>query len=261
MGKRLSKDDIEERLAALARRHGCGFRPESPDAVGSDVFLIGRLYREGGVMVDLGGGISARNGVLAQLGMTIYVVDLLSDYWECRPTNATPIAPEIKLLEACGVQFIHADVSTFDFATRFANDSVDVVASLHCLEHLHQSPKLVLESAMRALKPGGLLLIEVPNAANIRKRVALLMGRTNYTAYNSYYHSSPYVGHVREYTVGDLGQLARNVGASRYRIFGRNSVYGHWVERVPYPIRRLLDGGLQCFPGLCSSLLLEVTRA
>jgi SAM-dependent methyltransferase len=193
--------------------------------------------------------------------MSIYVVDLLSDYWELKATNPTAITREIKFLEACGVQFIHGEVSTFDFRTHFVDKSVDVVTSFHCLEHLHQSPKFVLESAMRALKPSGLLLIEVPNAANIRKRIALLMGHTNYPDYSTFYYSSPYVGHVREYTVGDLRQLGRNAGATKYRIFGKNTIYGPWAERIPYPIRRPLDVWLQLFPSLCSSLLLEITNA
>jgi SAM-dependent methyltransferase len=219
------------------------------------------MYREGGVLVDLGGGIAVHNGVLAQLGMSVYVVDLLSDYWERKAANPTAINREIELLERCGVQFIRGEVSTFDFANRFAANSIDVVASFHCIEHLHQSPKFALESAMQALKPGGLLLIEVPNAANIRKRIALLMGHTNYPAFDSYYYSPAFVGHVREYTVGDLRQLGQNLGGPRYRILGKNTTYGHWVERIPHSIRRVLDAGLQPFPGLCSSLLLEVTKS
>lgn len=258
---RREKADIEARVAVLGSQYGPNLQPRSPDILLSEIFRVCRLYRQGGVLVDLGGGIAVHNGVLAQLGMSIHVVDFMNDYWEHKADQPTAISSEIRLLEDCGVRFIHGEVSEFDFTTQFAPGSVDIVASFHCLEHLHHSPKFVLESAMRALKPGGLLLIEVPNAANIRKRLALLLGRTNYPTYNLFYNNSPYLGHVREYTVGDLRQLASNLGAKEYRIFGRNTIYGRWAQRIPYFIRKALDAGLQCLPGLCSALFLEVTKA
>lgn len=227
----------------------------------SDVFRVIRLYREGGRLVDLGGGISAHNGVLAQLGMIVYVVDMLDDYWEHKATAPSSITQEVELLQAWGVRFIRHEVLTYDLTAHFADNPLDAVTSFHCIEHLHHSPRRVLESAMRVLKPGGTMLIEVPNAANARKRLALLCGRTNYGSYNSFYYNEPFVGHVREYTVGDLRQLAQNLGASIYRVFGKNnSVYGEWVEGIPSAIRKSLDRALQAFPGLCSSLLLEITK-
>jgi ubiquinone/menaquinone biosynthesis C-methylase UbiE len=78
------------------------------------------------------------------------------------------------------VRFIQHEISTRDLTTHFADNSIDVVTSFHCIEHLHGSPRLVLEAAMRVLKPKGIMIIEVPNAANVRKRLAVLCGRTNY---------------------------------------------------------------------------------
>jgi hypothetical protein len=121
-----------------------------------------------------------------------------------------------------------------------------------------------MESAMRVLKPGGTLLIEVPNAANLRKRFNLLRGRTNYWSYSAYYNFSPYLGHVREYTIGDLRQLAQYIGATEYRIFGRNFIIGAGMERAlrrfPRPVWPVLDRSLQVVPGLCSCLFLEISK-
>jgi 2-polyprenyl-3-methyl-5-hydroxy-6-metoxy-1,4-benzoquinol methylase len=227
----------------------------------ADTFRVRRLYRKGGTLIDLGGGISAHNGVLAQLGMTVYVIDMLDEYWEHKATAPADISQEIQLLKARGVRFIPGEISMYDLRRDFAESSIDVVTSFHCIEHLHRSPRLVLESGMHILKAGGTMLIEVPNAANARKRLALLCGGTNYGPYNSFYYNEPFVGHVREYTVGDLRQLAQNLGASTYRIFGQNNtVYGKWVETIPSLMRRLLNRVLQAFPGLCSSILLEITK-
>jgi SAM-dependent methyltransferase len=266
-----SRPDVpvfKEMLASLYQHYSPSLQG-SLTAQASDLFRICRLYQDGGVLVDLGGGISAHNGVLAQLGMKVHVVDMLTDYWDHRdwlPGGAASakINHEFELLESCGVQFIQAEITAYDFTKHFAEDSLDIVTSFHCVEHLHQSPKIPLESAMRVLKPGGTLLVEAPNAANFRKRVALLMGRTNYEPYNWYYNISPWLGHIREYTIGDLRQLAGNIGAREYRIFGKNFLLGprvqHTLEYIPRPLYDTIDATLQLFPGLCSCIFLEVRK-
>jgi len=226
-----------------------------------DVSRVTRLYRKGGTLIDLGGGISAHNGVLAELGMTVYVIDMLGTYWEHKAAAPTNISNEVRILEACGTRFIERNISTCDLTKIFPEESVDVVTSFHCIEHLHCSPRLLLESALRVLKPGGTMLLEVPNAANVRKRLALLRGATNYGPYNDFYYSDPFVGHVREYTVGDLQQLATNLGAIHFTIFGQNNaVYGKWVTAIPVALRDVLDRALQVFPSLCGSILLEIIK-
>ena len=114
---------------------------------------------------------------------------------------------------------------------------------------------------MRVLKPDGTLLIEVPNAANARKRLALLFGRTNYLPYCLFYYSSDYRGHIREYVSDDLNQLAQNLGAKSYRIFGNNTYGGRWIDAIPRPLRVSLDRVLKMFPGLCGALLLEASKS
>ena len=267
-----SRPDVrafKEMLASLYKEYSTSLQQESLAAHASHLFRVCRLYQKGGMLVDLGGGISAHNGVLAQLGMKVHVVDMLTDYWNHRdwlPGGAASakINHEFELLESCGVQFIQAEITTYDFTKHFTEDSLDFVTSFHCVEHLHQSPKIPLESAMRALKPGGTLLIEVPNAANLRKRLALLMGRSNYEPYKWFYNNVPWLGHVREYTTGDLRQLAGYLGAEEYRIYGTNFIQGAAVERalkyIPRTFYHAFDATLQLFPGLCSCIFLEIRK-
>jgi SAM-dependent methyltransferase len=265
----LHVSEVHERLLQLKKQFKPSLQSEALKAQPSHVFRILRVFRQGGVLVDLGGGISAHNGVLAQLGMAVYVVDMLTDYWNHRDwlpggAEAAAITHEFELLESCGVQFVRDEILTCDLTAAFAENSVDVVTCLHTLEHLHHSPKIPMESAMRVLKPGGTLLIKVPNAANLRKRFNLLRGRTNYEPYSDYYNFSPYLGHVREYTIGDLRLLAQHLGAAEYRIFGKNFLVGPGMNRalkcLPAPIRPVLDRALQTVPGLCSCLFLEITK-
>jgi SAM-dependent methyltransferase len=257
----LNLDDVQTRLSRLARQYRPRLQPDPAHARARHVHRIGRLHREHGVLVDLGGGISLHNGVLAQLGMHLYVEDLLGEYWERKASEPTSIDHEVGVLAAHAVQFIRQEISTCDLTQHFADNSVDVVTSFHCLEHLHQSSKRVLESAMRVLKPGGILFIEVPNAANARKRLALLCGYTNYLPYNLFYYSADYRGHIREYAVGDLHQLAENLGITSYRILGSNTYGACWIELIPSRLRKMLDFGLRLFPGLCGALLLEAEKS
>lgn len=261
MNRVMDLKEIEGRAQALRKQYKPGLQRGGDSSAARVKLLHSKgLYRKGAVLIDLGGGISGHNGLLAQLGMQVYVVDMLGEYWKNRSVAPLPITEEVALLEACGVKFISHDISTYDLTADFAENSVDGITTFHCLEHLHRSPKFVLESAMRVLKPGGKMLIEVPNAANARKRLALLRGRTNYEPYNEMYYTDPFIGHVREYTVGDLHQLAVNIRASTYRIYGQNTVYGDWVDRIPSALRSMLEHALQAFPGLCGALLLEITK-
>lgn len=253
--------DIQKRLSLITNQYKPELQADPLYSQPRHVFRVTRLYRKNGTLVDLGGGISVHNGALAQMGMNVSVVDLLGEYWERKASEPTSIDREVKVLEACGVRFIRQEVASCDLTQYFADSSVDVVSSFHCLEHLHQSPKGVLESAMRVLKPGGTLLIEVPNAANARKRVALLFGRTNYLPYQLFYYSADYRGHIREYVSDDLYQLAHNLGAGSYRIFGNNTYGGRWIDVIPAPLRMSLDRMLKMFPGLCGALILEASKA
>jgi SAM-dependent methyltransferase len=54
-----------------------------------------------------------------------------------------------------------------------------VVLAADCLEHLG-SPERILRLIHAALPPGGLLLVSVPNVANLYVRLALLCGRFPY---------------------------------------------------------------------------------
>jgi SAM-dependent methyltransferase len=63
------------------------------------------------------------------------------------------------------------DVRTGDFLSQpFAPDSFDVVIFWHSLEHV-SNPLAALDRAREILRPGGLLVIAVPNFASIQSRV------------------------------------------------------------------------------------------
>jgi SAM-dependent methyltransferase len=55
----------------------------------------------------------------------------------------------------------------------------DVVVCADILEHL-PSPEELLAAIHKWLKPGGVLLVSLPNVANITVRLSLLLGRFSY---------------------------------------------------------------------------------
>lgn len=212
-------------------------------------------YCPGGSLIDLGGGVSGTNGFLSLNGMDVTIVDLFQEYYSWS-TIKDPIAEQQDYLASLGVKFIHADLVECNLLDHFAPDSVDSVVTYHTLEHLHHSPRQLLESAMQVLKPGGTLVIEVPNAANLLKRIKLLLGGTNYPNYSAFYEKERWVGHVREYTVGDLRQVANRLGLASWRIEGKNWYGSLYRKKILEFVAKPLDALLQTRPGLCGSLFL-----
>lgn len=54
------------------------------------------------------------------------------------------------------------------FLKQFPDDSIDVVSSFHVIEHIgFDNVKLLIEQALRVLKPGGIIILETPNPENI----------------------------------------------------------------------------------------------
>lgn len=259
-------------LERMARKEVCEFfarHTENLGAINSAVidgilYRVLKFYEKGAVLVDLGGGISPVNAVLSKMGMDITVVDYMSLYWDSsaalREADSNPrdkgfSSGEIfDLLRSYGVKFYSADLQRADLAQFVSPGVVDVVVSHHCIEHFSQSPRLLLNSAVQILKDGGRLVIEVPNAANARKRLALLVGRTNYPNFDSYYFSDPYLGHVREYTVNDLKRLGSLLGLMDQRIYGTNYL---GLDRLPAVLQRPVDYLLRFAPSLCASLFLD----
>lgn len=77
------------------------------------------------------------------------------------------------------------------------------------IEHLHGSPRYALREIFRGVRPGGQIIVETPNVANLRRRVVLLLGRNPINVKYFYESSYPYTGHVYEYTKSDLENAIR----------------------------------------------------
>ena len=77
------------------------------------------------------------------------------------------------------------------------------------LEHLYTAPTLVLGFVYSLMAPGGILIVETPNAVSLKKRLRLLVGRHPYEMIRE---NAKNPGHFREYTRSELLTISHSVG-------------------------------------------------
>ena len=107
----------------------------------------------------------------------------------------------------------------------------DLIIMAEVIEHLYTSPSLVLAFIKSLLKPNGVLIIQTPNAAALRKRLELLLGRNPYELIRE---DATNPGHFREYTARELQEFAAGLGLRVDRC-----VYEVYMD---YRFRRMTSG-------------------
>lgn len=217
-----------------------------------DIFWFARraeeIFTPSGKFVDIGGALNPVNLILSEMGMEVHVVDfdIIGKYRQ---------NPKYNILAAAGVNFINADCIDYRFE-EFSDASIDCVGSFHTFEHFHHSPRGLCEAMLVKLKPKGKFILETPNAANLKKRIKILLGQTNYLSFNAYYDNDRYWLHIREYTIGDCKTLANTLKFSRWRIFGLNYFGSFYPDRGSLLPLLPIDYLLRLRPGLCGSIFL-----
>jgi SAM-dependent methyltransferase len=207
------------------------------------------LIPPGSAVCDIGGGTSMFSAACKSVASRVVVIDDFRDPWNFQFGDSALTAHR-----KAGVEFICRDVVSEgigDFV-----ESFDVITCICSIEHWHASPKRTLHQMMRALVPGGKLIIGLPNALNIRKRISWVLGTGEWTTMDSWYEQPVFRSHVREASVRDMCYIARDIGLRSYRIVGRN-----WAGFLsPRASRRIaahaMDRILRLRPTLCSDLYL-----
>jgi len=200
---------------------------------------------------DLGGGVGLFSAGCAALGLKRTV--LVDDFQD--PVNHRIGDSILDVHRSCGVEVISCDVVTDginDIAGAF-----DVVSTFDSMEHWHHSPKRLFHAVMAKLKPGGSFILGVPNCVNLRKRIAVPLGRGKWSGMQDWYESEVFRGHVREPDVSDLRYIARDLGLVKIKIYGRN-----WMGYLSgKPLVRLatkiIDYPLRLKPSLCSDIYMK----
>ena len=133
--------------------------------------------------------------------------------------------------EARGIQVARLDLE--DAAFPWADGSMDVVVSNQVFEHLKNVWRPMSE-VFRVLRPGGWLVLSVPNLASLHNRVLLGLGRQP----TSIRTLGP---HVRGYTFGEIQRFVALDGAMRV-VSARGAGFYPFPVPLANPFARLWPG-------------------
>jgi SAM-dependent methyltransferase len=216
---------------------------------------------EGKHLVDLGCGLGGFGPTAAAMGMKVTLIDDFGGGGSVdldKPDVTEGIISAFR--NRLGIQVEQLDIVTKPLPLKDA--SVDVVTCFHSLEHWHSSPKPLFREIVRVLKPGGHLILAGPNAVNLRKRLLLPFGVSNYANLEYWYHEGDpvYRGHVREPILRDLQRMLEWNGFELRATVGRNFI-GQGSMTLSFipgsvlrPVVKLANVFLQIFPSLCSDI-------
>jgi len=185
-------------------------------------------------ILDFGSGPMDKTAILSKLGFQCFACDDLEDEWHKKNKNRMKI---LKFARQNKIKFYQNKGEKL----RFAKNYFDMIMLHSVLEHWHNSPKNLLTDLLSFLKHKGYIFITVPNAVNIRKRIAVVSGNTNYPSFKQYFeYPDPWRGHVREYTKDDLEQLCKFLNLRIIMLESRN----YLVESRLVGISKYLYSGL-----------------
>jgi len=201
----------------------------------SSHYYARQLVGRGQDVLDVGCGEGFFAAELKKDGNRVVGVDLL------------PVAGESEALE----RYISADLNVPqpDLARQAGERAFDRVLLLDILEHLVQ-PERLLAEVRPALKPAGLLVVSLPNMANITVRLALLFGHFPYADRGILDYT-----HLRFYTRKTARALLEENGweivASKATVMPLELVLGlDPANPVMRAITWLLAAATAVFPGL-----------
>lgn len=149
------------------------------------------------------------------------------------------------VFDDCRREMVAAGIQVIDFTdvgadlNGVAAEHFDGVLALGVLEHVPHTPRELLESLNRVLRPGGILVLDTPNLAYLYTRERLARGETIFTPIEQQYTTElPFEGHHREYTLREvrwmLERLHHRIAEIRtfnYSVHALGTLTGDDVER------------------------------
>jgi SAM-dependent methyltransferase len=248
-----TKEDLKLKLAIKQMRESFPFRGYTDPQLHAYLNIshtVLHYLHPGSKILDFGCGPCDKTAVLQILGYNCSGVDELQDDWHLLGDNKE------KIISYAKAQGIGLSVSTGG-KLPFEKESFDMVMMHDVLEHLHDSPRELLNELLELIKPGGYFFTTVPSAVNIRKRLNVMAGRTNLPRFDGYYwYPGRWRGHIREYTKGDLRKLAKYLDLE---ILELRSCH-HMLNKIPIILKPVYVGLTNIFSGWRDSWLLVARK-
>lgn len=243
--------DLEVALIDARRRFPFpGYMDRGDETYREIAATVSRHVPRGGKLLDVGAGACDKTAVLSLMGFDASACDDLRDPWHLAHDNRERI---LGFARAIGVDFRLNDGPDLPFG----GDMFDMVMVFNMLEHLHDSPRGMLIGLLELVRSEGFLLITVPNAVNVRKRLAVVRGRTNMPPFDDFFWSTPpWRGHVREYVKDDLERLVRHLGLETVELRS----YHHMLWKLPRAVRPVYTCLCAVFEGWRDSWLLVARK-
>jgi len=179
-------------------------------------WFVAKLVGRGGSILDVGCGRGVALRSLADFGCETYGFEVSSAAVQgIDPRVTVSVAPS--LAEA-----------------QFPDNQFDGVLIWHVLEHV-PNPRAVLTEAQRILKPGGVLVVAVPNFSSIQ---------STWSGAEWFHLDAP--RHLFHFPVSALEELMRSTGfvlESRHHFSLRQNPFG-WIQSAQNKLRWLPRNGL-----------------
>jgi SAM-dependent methyltransferase len=185
-------------------------------------------------VLEMGAGTGELSQQLAGAGAHVTILDLI----------------EPEGLGDKNITFVQHDLS--DGSLPFDQGTFDALVATEVIEHM-KAPFLVLSSAVRVLRPGGILLLTMPNYWNLKYRFRyLLTGNVMMPANDAWKESylSGYAPHINVLTYPTLRTVLRWEGCDSFEVDTPRRF--NWRRRVGYSplfllvwLRRLFSGRAQ----------------
>ncbi|CAD6491590.1 MAG: Ubiquinone biosynthesis O-methyltransferase [Candidatus Argoarchaeum ethanivorans] len=162
---------------------------------------IMKEYPAGSKILSIGSGPCDFEAVLSKLGYGITAIDDLNDHWHLIGKNRERIRNFAKQMN---IELITQSAGSPELKENY----FDVVLLIDIIEHLHRSPRELLNYSISLLKLNGLLIVETPNTVALVNRLKVLFGKTNQVSADFiYWNVGEYRAHIREYTSSELKQI------------------------------------------------------
>ena len=231
----LSRREIHAFARARARE-GVLFDPAREDL--TDVFRgsvdrfceIADRLRGAKSVLDIGAGHGILLALLHALGHECRAVDFVDQ------SSAYP-----RVYAGLGLPFAVCNVEIDPLS--YADASFDAVVCCQALEHFSHSHLHAVREMRRVLRPGGIVEIDVPNAASFRNRSRMLRGKNITYDYREHYlraepvlykgHSFFPLRHNREFTRDELALLLEEAGFGEIEVaYIKSRRHREGLERV-----------------------------